>query len=172
MGKQGRYSTVYIRDVSEVPDGYVPLGNWRHDRLAQQALSKAHTTGRIRAVKLVRTAAEQTTGPVWVESLDAEKFLASYQFRGRATAPTAERGPDATPAEVASGNLSSFALAALDVVANRLQEIERRLSELVDAGQGAADAIQTMAAAAESMARCAARAEEERDRARDRAECC
>jgi len=168
MGKKGRYATVYIRDVSEVPDGYVPLGNWRHDRPTQQALSKAHTTGRIRAVKLVRTADEQVTGPVWLESLDAERFLESYRFRGKAPEPATNREPAPQAAEPTSGNLASGVLATLDAVASRLADIERRLAELVDAGQGAADAMQTMAAAAESMARCAARqadATEQRDRA-------
>lgn len=85
-----RYTTAYINDESQVPDGYVPMALFDHTTRLHRALSKAHSEGKVRAVKLVRHEGDIKTGPVWVHGGDAEEFRQSHE----ATRPTAPEPAD------------------------------------------------------------------------------
>lgn len=74
-----RYTTAYINDESRVPDGYVPMALFDHTTRLHRALSKAHSDGKVRAVKLVRHEGDIKTGPVWVHAGDAEQFRKAHE---------------------------------------------------------------------------------------------
>lgn len=69
--------TQFIQDESQIPEGFIRLASFGHDKNDHRALSDAHRDGKIRAVKVVRCEGELRTGAVWVHEADARSFLSS-----------------------------------------------------------------------------------------------
>lgn len=74
------HKTQIITSADQVPEGYVPISEFKGTtpalwRTVHKALSDAHATGLIRAVKLVRCLGDCKTGRVFVHGDDARAFL-------------------------------------------------------------------------------------------------
>lgn len=71
MGKHKEY---VILDVSQVPEGFVPLANWGLNKQQHNAICHAKARGKIRCCKLMRCSSDKS-GPVWVHPDDAKAVL-------------------------------------------------------------------------------------------------
>jgi len=70
----GKYREFVITDTSQVPVGYVPLGDWHSRKKLHNHLCAAKAAGKIRACKLMRHS-EDKHGRVWVHADDAKAAL-------------------------------------------------------------------------------------------------
>jgi hypothetical protein len=70
------HQTRVIVDESQVPEGYIRLKNLteKYSDTERKRVSSAHSEGRVRAVKIMRTTNDRT-GATYVHKEDAEKFL-------------------------------------------------------------------------------------------------
>ena len=91
-----KYSTKIITSADDVPPEHVAVTEFRnavphaHWATVAKAISEAHTTGTIRACKLVRCLGDLKTGRVFVHRGDAERMLAE-RYATPAVAPKQER---------------------------------------------------------------------------------
>lgn len=111
------YETKCITDISEVPDGFVPLSDFNSRSRDHKRLSDAHKQGLIRAVKLVRTVKDFHNGRVWVEERGAREFL-SCDSRVTNTAAVAD-----------STNL----IAAINARLSRIESLLERIASASEA---------------------------------------
>lgn len=128
MGKH--HSTRFITEESQVPAGYVPLASFDSTSRLHRALCKAHSEGKVRAVKLVRHEGDIKTGPVWLHAGDAEKFCDEYD------APRSTRAVDDSSLHTQSD--AHDAAAALGEINDSLLAVCRLLERLTQAVECAA----------------------------------
>ena len=107
---KGHYRTRIITDRKDVPSGYVALAALvpvEKNQKQHQYLSRAHTAGHLRAVKLQRYASDARFGQVFVDKEQALELLGEYELvggenRGRGRPRNQEPQTDTLAAAVAS----------------------------------------------------------------------
>lgn len=83
---KNQHRTAPIIDLKDVPPGFIQIADVLPDgdprkKHWQRVLSDAHAEGRIRAVKLFRSAKDAKTGPVFVNREESLEYIRDYERR-------------------------------------------------------------------------------------------
>lgn len=123
--------TRFVTDESQVPAGYVPLTSvtrWDtpEHRVFRRRVAAAYESGKIRSMKLVRSASEMRTGKVWVHEAD---FKAWRDAAAAAGSPAAVAGGTDRPIDASAEAIFAEARALRTVN----MELTNKIGQLLDA---------------------------------------
>jgi hypothetical protein len=144
-------SAKVITDEADVPDGYVPLANWADDGVNHKRLSDAHSTGRVRAVKLMRTVSEARTGKVWVNEADALRYIEQLEGLRKPKVQVPASDQSSSEADEIKCEGDSLASQAADIRVS-LTRCCAYLGDIYDVLESIARATQATARAVEEIA--------------------
>lgn len=123
--KQKTYQFIILNDVSQIPEGCIPVCQLDATTPEKNALRMAMRDGRLQGYKIAKTMDELSTGAVWAHTDQAEAYLEYY----RKPVEPKKRPAPPEPEPEKSGAVTEETL-LLREIASRLETITKKLESL------------------------------------------